>query len=253
MPQAFARAAGLFLPGPKIISKNSKVLPAPFVLSSKSMFGKVIQREIPRLVRLEPLRSESGGDGGGEYGCDSGPGPAGSDFQPAPRISRMSEAGAAPAPATRLTGDPAEFEQLVRTHQRMIFSLTYRMTGSMADAEDLAQETFLRAYEQMSSYRGDSKISTWLCRIAINTCLNWRNREARRTGIHTAWSESTFALQAAPRREEMDERVQAALMKLPPKQRAARALRCSVPTVAWRVFAAKAKLKRLLTPSEPKL
>jgi RNA polymerase sigma-70 factor (ECF subfamily) len=179
----------------------------------------------------------------------------------------MSETDAAPA-SRRLTGDAAEFELLVRTHQRMVFSLAYRMTGSMADAEDLAQETFLRAYEQMSSYRGESKISTWLCRIAINACLNWRSREARRAGIHTAWSESTFALQSAPRREEMDERVQAALLRLPPKQRAAvvlticdgldhseaaRALGCSVPTVAWRVFTAKAKLKRWLAPSEAKL
>ena len=71
-----------------------------------------------------------------------------------------------------LNGDPAAFETLVRNHQRMIHSLTYRMTGSPADAEDLAQETFVRAYEQLAGYHGSAKFSTWLYRIAINLCFN---------------------------------------------------------------------------------
>src|SRR5215475_403238 len=58
--------------------------------------------------------------------------------------------------------DPAAFEELVRQHQRMVHALTYRMTGSLADADDLAQETFLRAYEQIGSFRGTAKFSTWL-------------------------------------------------------------------------------------------
>src|SRR5271154_3230049 len=65
-------------------------------------------------------------------------------------------------------GDPAAFETLIRNHQRMIHSLTFRMTGSLADAEDLAQETFIRAYEQISTFRGSAKFSTWLYRIAFN-------------------------------------------------------------------------------------
>ena len=77
-------------------------------------------------------------------------------------------------------GSPAAFEALVHQHQRMIHSLTFRMTGSLADAEDLAQETFLRAYEQIGTFRGTAKFSTWLYRIAVNTCLNWRQSEARR-------------------------------------------------------------------------
>ncbi|HEV2691804.1 MAG TPA: sigma-70 family RNA polymerase sigma factor, partial [Verrucomicrobiae bacterium] len=82
------------------------------------------------------------------------------------------------------TGDPAAFEELVRQHQRMIHSLTFRMTGSAADAEDLAQEVFLRAYEQLASFRGSAKFSTWLYRIAMNTCLNWKQSEARRFQLH---------------------------------------------------------------------
>ena len=82
-------------------------------------------------------------------------------------------------------GEAAAFETLIRNHQRMVHSLTYRMTGSAADAEDLAQETFLRAYEQIGSFRGASKFSTWLYRIAVNTCLNWRVSEARRFRLQT--------------------------------------------------------------------
>src|SRR5437868_13767077 len=52
-------------------------------------------------------------------------------------------------------GDLAAFETLIRKHQRMIHSLTFRMTGSMDDAEDLSQETFVRAYRNIQAYRAD--------------------------------------------------------------------------------------------------
>ena len=156
-------------------------------------------------------------------------------------------------------GDPAAFEALVRCHQRMIYSLTYRMSGSPADAEDLAQETFIQAWQQLAGFRSEAAFSSWLCRIAANLCLNWRKRETRREQIHRSWAEereseasaNAFAVQ----------RVQEALLKLPPKQRvaviltvcdglshqqAAQVLGCSETTVSWRLFAARRKLKRLL-------
>src|ERR1700675_1938667 len=86
-------------------------------------------------------------------------------------------------------GDHEAFEALVARHQRMIHSLTYRMTGSLADAEDLAQETFINAYRQIGSYRGTSKFSTWLYRIAINACLTWRRRETLRVEATANWVE----------------------------------------------------------------
>lgn len=160
-------------------------------------------------------------------------------------------------------GSPAAFEELVRNHQRMIHSLTFRMTGSLADAEDLAQETFIRAYEQIGTFRGTAKFSTWLYRIAVNTCLNWRQSEARRFQLHAHAAEEISAQNAenSLAGNEANE-VQAALLKLPAKQRAAivltiydglhhaeaaQVLGCSETTVSWRVFAAKRKLKRLLT------
>ena len=162
------------------------------------------------------------------------------------------------------TGDPAAFEELVRQHQRMIHSLTFRMTGSLADAEDLAQETFLRAYAQLDSFRGTAKFSTWLYRIAMNTCLNWKQSEARRFQLHQRAAEEISAQHErhAPAPGAPDGEVQTALLKLPAKQRAAivltiydglnhaeaaQILNCSETTVSWRVFAAKRKLKKLLT------
>jgi RNA polymerase sigma-70 factor (ECF subfamily) len=161
-------------------------------------------------------------------------------------------------------GDPAAFETLIRNHQHMIHSLTYRMTGSLADAEDLAQETFIRAYGQIGAFRGASKFSTWLYRIAVNTCLNWRQSEARRFQLQANCAEE-FSARHAVGKDLPDDKaneVQAALLKLPAKQRAAivltiydglnhaeaaKILHCSETTVSWRVFAAKRKLKRLLT------
>jgi RNA polymerase sigma-70 factor (ECF subfamily) len=161
-------------------------------------------------------------------------------------------------------GDPAAFEALIRNHQHMVHSLTYRMTGSLADAEDLAQETFIRACEQIGAFRGTSKFSTWLYRIAVNTCLNWRQSEARRFQLNAQAAGEISAWHAGGENLPGDQanEVQAALLKLPAKQRAAivltiydglnhaeaaQVLGCPETTVSWRVFAAKRKLKRLLT------
>ena len=162
-------------------------------------------------------------------------------------------------------GDPAAFASLISKHQRMIHSLRYRMTGSLADAEDLAPETFINAYRQIGDYRGASKFSTWLYRIAINACLTWRRRETRRVEVTANWAETNGALQTALDGDEVGSewsgRVQSALLKLPVKQRAAimltvqdglnhaeaaEILNCSETTVSWRVFAARRKLKRWL-------
>ena len=163
-------------------------------------------------------------------------------------------------------GDHAAFAALIRKYQPMIHSLTFRMTGSVADCKDLAQESFIRAYQQLNSYQGASKFSSWLYRIAVNACLDWRRRETRRSRLHTDWSETNAAERAGaesePDTDELSRRVQAALMKLPDKQRATivltvyaghnhaeagRILGCSETTVSWRVFAARRKLKKLLS------
>lgn len=156
-------------------------------------------------------------------------------------------------------GDHAAFEALVLSHQRMIHDLTFRMTGSLADAEDLAQETFIQAFRQLATFRAEAKFSSWLYRIAINLCLNWKSREARQQRL-LADLQQQESVAAGPDVRRAQE-VQAALLKLNPKQRAAmvlttydglnhaeaaRLLGCSETTVSWRLFAARAKLKKLL-------
>ena len=160
-------------------------------------------------------------------------------------------------------GDLAAFEELIRRYQQMIHALTFRMTGSMSDAEDLAQEVFIQAFRKLDGFRGDSQFSTWLYRIGINTCLNWRKSQHRRARMHEEWANQPRAGTEA--NTDLAARVQEALLALPPKQRAAvilttyeglnhaeaaRALGCSETTVSWRVFTARKKLKRLLAANE---
>src|SRR6185369_7587463 len=78
-------------------------------------------------------------------------------------------------------GDESAFAALVRSYQGRIVSLAYRYLGSAADAEDLAQEVFLRIYRAKESYEPSAKFSTWIYRITANASLNFiRGRKARR-------------------------------------------------------------------------
>lgn len=71
------------------------------------------------------------------------------------------------------------FEELVKKYEKKIYNLAYRMTGSHEDANDLAQESFIRAFRSIGSYRGDAKFSTWLYRIATNVCLDELRRRKK--------------------------------------------------------------------------
>ena len=164
-----------------------------------------------------------------------------------------------------LAGDTEAYAALVKQYQKMVHVLAFRMTGSLEDAEDLAQETFLRAYQELESFRGAAKFSTWLCQIAINLSLNWRARENRRGGIHAKWAENVISEGDSSHLfpDELSRQVQEALNRLPVKQRAAMVLTvyeershaeaaellgCTEATISWRVFAARQKLKRWLKP-----
>ncbi len=157
-------------------------------------------------------------------------------------------------------GDLEAFEELVGRYQRMIHALTYRMTGSMADAEDLAQEIFIRAYRQIGSFRGEAKFSSWLYRIGVNNCLNWKKSKGRREQLDQEWADSRQM--TTGKNDELAAKVQEALLRLHAKQRAAviltvfeemnhaeaaRLLNCSETTISWRVFAARKKLREILS------
>ena len=68
--------------------------------------------------------------------------------------------------------DEAAFSEIVREYQDRVFSLVSRMIGDRGEAEDLAQEVFVTVFKQIGRFRGDSKLSTWIYRIAVNHCKN---------------------------------------------------------------------------------
>jgi len=69
-------------------------------------------------------------------------------------------------------GDPRAFEDLVRGYQHRVFGVALRMLGSRAEAEDIAQDVFLRVHRAVRDFRGEARLSTWLYGIASNLCLN---------------------------------------------------------------------------------
>lgn len=77
-------------------------------------------------------------------------------------------------------GDKRAFDLLVIKYQRRIMRLLTRMISDPAEVEDVAQETFIKAYRALPQFRGDSNFYTWLYRIAINSARNWQAAKARR-------------------------------------------------------------------------
>jgi RNA polymerase sigma-70 factor (ECF subfamily) len=86
---------------------------------------------------------------------------------------REGDAADAPVFLERLrAGDVEAFEELVVSHQHRVFAVAVRMLGSAAEAEEIAQEAFLRAHRSLPEFRGDAKLSTWLYAIVSRLCLN---------------------------------------------------------------------------------
>jgi RNA polymerase sigma-70 factor (ECF subfamily) len=81
-------------------------------------------------------------------------------------------------------GDRRAFERIYRANVDRIFSLCVRMVGDRAKAEELTQDAFVRAWEKLGTFRGDSQFSTWLHRLAVNVVLNDREAEGRRRDRH---------------------------------------------------------------------
>lgn len=80
-------------------------------------------------------------------------------------------------------GEQAAFELLMRRHNRRLYRLARAVLRDTAEAEDALQEAYLAAYRSMNTFRGDSSLSTWLCRFVLNECLGRRRRSARRQSI----------------------------------------------------------------------
>jgi RNA polymerase sigma-70 factor (ECF subfamily) len=130
-------------------------------------------------------------------------------------------------------GDENAFTELVDRHRDAVVNLTYRYLGNKSDAEDLAQEVFLKVYRARARYEASAKFTTWLYRVAANACLNEVRDRRRRPTFHAASFDAgddasapaahhsaSSPLEEAER-SEMREHVRLALAELPERQRMA--------------------------------
>jgi RNA polymerase sigma-70 factor (ECF subfamily) len=127
-------------------------------------------------------------------------------------------------------GETQVFRLLIERHQQHIFNLCYRMLQQLEDAEDATQEIFLKAYDSLKAFRGESRLKTWLCRIARNECLN-RLRHEPMVSLDEPFDESSTTAEgfqvvdSAPspleliEQEETKSAVHAAINELPPQYR----------------------------------
>jgi RNA polymerase sigma-70 factor, ECF subfamily len=118
-------------------------------------------------------------------------------------------------------GDREAFDRLVERYQRDVYRLCYRYVNDHHDASDLAQEAFLKAYRAIGRFRGDSAFSTWLYRIAVNTCLNFRAaRKLPSEPLPDDVPDRGRGVVARLEHEELSQQVREAVSRLPEKQRA---------------------------------
>lgn len=163
-----------------------------------------------------------------------------------------------------LDGRREAFDVIVGRHRRTVYHVCYRFAGNQEDASELAQDVFLRAYRGLAKFQGQSSLSTWLYRIAVNVSLN--HVSVKRPDIEAIDPERHIdrrSESAADRlmRAERAERVRRAIAKLPDKQRTTLVLRIyqelsheeiatvlgsSVGAVKANFFHALSNLKRVL-------
>jgi RNA polymerase sigma-70 factor (ECF subfamily) len=131
-----------------------------------------------------------------------------------------------------LRGDRAAFGQLVRAYERPVYNLTYRMLGDPTEAEDAAQETFLRAYTKLATYQPGRKFVNWLLSIASHHCIDRLRRKNRAPQLSLDGPLPPLWLASdAPQPEQVvnkkqaREEVRQVLDTLPPDYRAAIVLR----------------------------
>lgn len=171
-----------------------------------------------------------------------------------------------------LDGNINDFEQLVTAYEKNVYNLALRMVGDPDDAADITQETFIKAYRALGSFRGDSKFSSWIYRIASNVCLDFLRSRSRRAQVPLSFenedAEGEIELPDMSQNPEKVlmkklsmEAVRRGMEKLPPKQRQILVLRelCGLSyaelaqtlsveegTVKSRIFRARKRLCAIL-------
>ena len=81
-------------------------------------------------------------------------------------------------------GDKSAFEELVKRHQELVFSLSFKLTGNRELANDVAQEAFIRAWKAIEKFRGDSTFGTWIYRITVNTAWTLRKKAKKHYSLN---------------------------------------------------------------------
>ena len=172
-------------------------------------------------------------------------------------------------------GDKSAFDFLVLKYQHRIIQLVNGYIKDPAEAQDVAQESFIKAYRALGSFRGEAAFYTWLYRIAINTAKNYRLARSRRSASQEVDVQDAEAIEHAPQlqgldtperlllTQEMLDTIKVALSTLPEEMRIAIELReldgmsyeeiavamdCPVGTVRSRIFRARATIDNMINP-----
>ena len=128
-------------------------------------------------------------------------------------------------------GDQQAFEQLVLDNQNRIYSLAVRLTGDKEEGADLAQEAFVKAWQGLPSFQGESSFATWIYRLATNVCIDYLRKQKRRRQVESevslddeelSWTEPADWSQDPHRQLERSEQGRAlarGLEALPEQQR----------------------------------
>lgn len=172
------------------------------------------------------------------------------------------------------SGDSASFEKLVLDNQTRVYNLALRMVGNEEDAFDMSQEAFIKAYNSIGSFRGDSRFSVWLYRLTTNVCLDFLRSENRKN--HTSLTylsdedddkeleipDDRFSPETIAEKKDLREAVNKGLLSLPKDYRAilllreidglsydeiAKALSLEEGTVKSRIFRARKRLCAILS------
>jgi RNA polymerase sigma-70 factor (ECF subfamily) len=205
--------------------------------------------------------------------------------EPASRRTSKKEADPAPAPAAPLDeqvlvkrarqGDLGAYDELVRRYQERIYATVYHMTSNHEDANDLAQEAFIKAFQALKSFKGGSSFYTWVYRIAVNKTINFLKQRRNKSQIslndldfNAEHDPDLVALisEKTPRREinlnELQERLNVAMQKLSEPHRLvvtlhdvqglsheeiAEIMDCNIGTVRSRLFYARQQLQAYLS------
>ncbi|MFM1768356.1 MAG: hypothetical protein RJA22_885 [Verrucomicrobiota bacterium] len=172
-------------------------------------------------------------------------------------------------------GDMEAYDELVRRYQDRVYATVYNMTANHEDAGDLTQETFIKAFSALRSFKGDSSFYTWVYRIAVNKTINFLKQRKGKfhlslndVDMHAEHDREMVELVSdrTPRRDvglhELKEKLNAALLKLSPVHRLvvtlhdvqglpheeiATIMDCNIGTVRSRLFYARQQLQAYLS------